>query len=118
MQVPRLALRLRTFLLKFEAPLQLADAQQALEAHRLAQQELAASPLFAALLQRALAVGNFLNWGSRLGAAGGFRLKSLRKLQVSGAAICVAKGLLAAGVRVLACLPACLLARCAPQGPG
>ncbi|GAB4818742.1 hypothetical protein N2152v2_005788 [Parachlorella kessleri] len=80
-QVLRLPERLRTFLLKFEAPLQLADAQFALQTHCRAQQELTNSRVFALLLERALAVGNFLNWGTRLGAAGGFRLKSLRKLQ-------------------------------------
>lgn len=43
-----------------------------------------ASQPLAAALQGALALGNFLNWGGRLGAAPGFRLKNLPKLQVCG----------------------------------
>ncbi len=37
----------------------------------------------AAALRGALALGNFLNWGGRLGAAPGFRLRNLPKLKVS-----------------------------------
>lgn len=36
----------------------------------------------AVVLQGTLALGNLLNWGGRLGAAPGFRLKNLPKLQV------------------------------------
>ena len=39
------------------------------------------SATLAAVLQLALALGNFLNWGTRLGAAPGFRLRNLPKLQ-------------------------------------
>jgi hypothetical protein len=42
-----------------------------------------ASRPLAAALQGALALGNLLNWGTRLGAAPGFRLKNLPKLQAS-----------------------------------
>lgn len=86
MQVPRLGPRLRTLLLKFEAPVQLTDARLALETHRLAQRELCSSQLFAAVLQCALAAGNYCNHGTRLGQAAGFRLRSLRKLQASARA--------------------------------
>lgn len=41
-----------------------------------------ASQPLAAVLQGALALGNYLNFGSRLGAAPGFRLGGLPKLQV------------------------------------
>ena len=54
--MPRLAARLRSFLFRFEAPHQLADARTALEVHAAAQRELGASPLFAAVLERVLAV--------------------------------------------------------------
>ena len=43
--------------------------------------ETRASAGLATALQGALALGNFLNWGGRLGAASGFRLKNLPKLQ-------------------------------------
>ena len=51
-------------------------------AHLATQAELRASACFQAVLAQALALGNFLNWGSRLGQAAGFRLKNLPKLQV------------------------------------
>ena len=50
--------------------------------HLAAQAELRISACFGAVLATALAAGNFLNWGGRLGQAAGFRLRSLTKLQV------------------------------------
>lgn len=108
-QIPRLPTRLRTFLLKFEAPQQLADATSVLEHHQKAQEELRTCQLFASVLRHGLAIGNFLNYGTRLGAAAGFRLKSLCKLQVGGR-----RGplLLACCVHVLAGL-----VHCSGKGP-
>lgn len=44
------------------------------------------SPTLEAVLAVALAAGNYLNHGSRLGAAAGFRLRSLNKLADSRSA--------------------------------
>lgn len=81
-QVPRIEARLTTYAFRFEAGAQLAEAAAVLRNHAQAQGELRASACFGALLALALALGNFLNWGSRLGQAAGFRLKNLVKLQV------------------------------------
>jgi hypothetical protein len=48
--------------------------------------QLRSSAAFRSALTSALAVGNFLNWGTRLGGASGFRLRNLAKLQVATAA--------------------------------
>lgn len=82
MQIPRVEARLTTFLTRFEAGQQLAEAKDVLEGHQAAHRELKGSPCMAAALQQALAIGNFLNWGTRLGLAAGFRLRNLPKLQV------------------------------------
>ena len=74
--------RLSTFLTRFEARQQLAEAKGILEGHQAAHRELKGSPCMAAALQETLAIGNFLNWGTRLGPAAGFRLRNLPKLQV------------------------------------
>eukprot|EP00891_Asterochloris_glomerata_P002244 jgi/Astpho2/2244/fgenesh1_pg.00040_%23_71_t len=81
MKVPRVLQRLTTFAARFETSTQLGDAEAVLRQHLAAQAELRASPCFAAALQLALAIGNFMNWGTRLGQAAGFRLKNLPKLQ-------------------------------------
>jgi hypothetical protein len=54
-----------------------------LQDHISACKELQSSPTFKQLLSATLAVGNFLNHGSRLGNAPGFRLKGLNKLHDS-----------------------------------
>ena len=59
----------------------MAEARAVLDTHHQAQQQLCSSPLFASTLRTLLAAGNFLNWGSRLGAAAGFRLRSLPRLE-------------------------------------
>lgn len=82
MQIPRVEARLSTFLSRFEARQQLAEAKGVLEGHQAAHRELKGSPCMAAALQETLAIGNFLNWGTRLGPAAGFRLRNLSKLQV------------------------------------
>ena len=48
-----------------------------------AHEQLRASTVFKAVLTTVLALGNFLNWGTRLGGAPGFRVKNLSKLQVN-----------------------------------
>ena len=83
MQIPRVQARLASFLVKFEGQDQLRFIGEALQMHLKAHAELKASPSFAAALEEALVLGNFLNHGSRLGQAAGFRLKNLPKLQVS-----------------------------------
>lgn len=85
-QVPRVKSRLSTFLTRFEARQQLAEAHNSLQGHQRAHQELRSSPCLAAALQHSLALGNFLNWGTRLGQAAGFRLRNLPKLQVTSQA--------------------------------
>lgn len=55
----------------------------AAQAHIAACKELSGSATFKQLLGATLAVGNFLNHGSRLGNAGGFRLRGLNKLHDS-----------------------------------
>jgi hypothetical protein len=81
-QVPRIQERLATFASSFEARAQLQEAVAVLQAHMAAYAELAGSGSFRAALTSALALGNFLNHGGRLGQAAGFRLKNLPKLQV------------------------------------
>ena len=88
MQVPRLEERLSTYASSFEAAQQLEEATAVLAVHAAAQAELRASKCFSAVLARTLALGNFLNWGSRLGQAPGFRLKNLPKLQVCAQSGC------------------------------
>ncbi|KAL0049978.1 hypothetical protein WJX82_001917 [Trebouxia sp. C0006] len=80
-KTPRVEARLSTFLTRFEAQQQLAEAKGILEGHQKAHQELKGSPCMAAALQLTLAMGNFLNWGTRLGQGAGFRLRNLPKLQ-------------------------------------
>jgi hypothetical protein len=82
MQAPRIEDRLGTYAACFEAEQQLEEAAAVAASHKAAQAELRASACFRAALARALALGNFLNWGGRLGGAAGFRLKNLPKLQV------------------------------------
>lgn len=83
MQIPRVEARLSTFLTRFEAQQQLAEAKGILEGHQAAHRELKGSPCMAAALEHSLSIGNFLNWGTRLGAVAGFRLRNLPKLQVT-----------------------------------
>ena len=82
-QIPRVRARLANFLVKFEGQENLGWIGEVLQMHLAAHAELRASPCFAAALSEALVLGNFLNHGSRLGQAAGFRLKNLPKLQVS-----------------------------------
>lgn len=54
-----------------------------LQDHIAASKELQTSPTFKLLLSVTLGLGNFVNHGSRLAPAGGFRLKTLNKLHDS-----------------------------------
>jgi hypothetical protein len=74
--------RLGAFQSSFETAAELRDAAAVLRAHQAAAAELRGSACFRAALRATLALGNFLNWGGRLGQAAGFRLKNLSKLQV------------------------------------
>lgn len=82
MQIPRVDSRLTTFLARFEAAALLNEARSIAVAHLQAQQQLRGSAALATVLELTLALGNFLNFGTRLGSAAGFRLKNLSKLQV------------------------------------
>ena len=84
LQVPRIEARLAAYTFRFEAGAQLSEAAGIARAHLAAQAELRGSACLGAALATALAAGNFLNWGGRLGQAAGFRLRSLPKLQVRG----------------------------------
>ncbi|KAA6421764.1 MAG: formin domain containing, partial [Trebouxia sp. A1-2] len=81
MKILRVEARLSTFLTRFEAQQQLAEARGILEGHQKAHEELKGSSCMAAALQLTLAMGNFLNWGTRLAQGAGFRLRNLPKLQ-------------------------------------
>ncbi len=79
-QIPGLSTCLNNLLFTMEASQQLADVRVILAHHSAVQCKLRSSATFAAALQGALVLGNFLNHGTRLGAARGFRLRNLRKL--------------------------------------
>ncbi|KAK9832732.1 hypothetical protein WJX81_005524 [Elliptochloris bilobata] len=81
MEVPRIEERLATIGARHEAVMALSEAGRTLEAHRAAVAEVGASKTLAAALALALAAGNVLNHGTRLGRAAGFRLRSLARLQ-------------------------------------
>lgn len=81
-QVPRVQERLATVTARHEAAAALREARRTLAAHQAAAAELSGSRTFAAALGLALAAGNFLNHGTRLGGAAAFRLRSLARLQV------------------------------------
>ncbi|KAF6256854.1 formin homology 2 domain-containing protein [Scenedesmus sp. NREL 46B-D3] len=83
MDVPRATPRLRAFALKFTAAEKAAEATAVFRDHISASKELQSSSTLKQLLAATLAVGNFLNHGSRLGNAPGFRLKGLNKLHDS-----------------------------------
>jgi hypothetical protein len=80
-QVPRAGERLATVAARHEAAAALREAGATLAAHRAAAAELGRSGTLAAALATALAAGNVLNHGTRLGRAAGFRLRSLARLQ-------------------------------------
>ncbi|KAI8466315.1 MAG: hypothetical protein J3K34DRAFT_460936 [Monoraphidium minutum] len=98
--VPGAAARLRCLSLRFTTEERRAEASAVYahdhspptslvhtqQDHVAAARELQESPTLDAALCVALAAGNFLNHGSRLGAAAGFRLRSLNKLADSRSA--------------------------------
>lgn len=80
--MPRARERIATVVARHEAVAALREAQRTLDAHRAAAAEVCGSTTLAAALTLALAAGNVLNHGTRLGDAAGFRLRSLGKLGV------------------------------------
>jgi len=80
MDVPALDARLRCCSYKFATPAKLQGACDVMQANMRAVTEMRSSHLFHRCLWAALDAGNFLNHGSRLGNAVGFRLKNLPKL--------------------------------------
>eukprot|EP00879_Flechtneria_rotunda_P013653 GHRR01014263.1.p1 GENE.GHRR01014263.1~~GHRR01014263.1.p1 ORF type:complete len:984 (+),score=468.20 GHRR01014263.1:955-3906(+) len=83
MRVPRASQRLRAMSLKFSVAEKVAEATAVFSDHIAACKELQSSRTFKQLLAAALAVGNFLNHGTRLGNAPGFRIKGLNKMHDS-----------------------------------
>ena len=81
-QVPRAEQRLAMVVARHETAEALQDARRTLDAHRAAAEEVCASGTLEAALTLALAAGNILNHGTRMGGAAGFRLRSLARLQV------------------------------------
>lgn len=79
--MPRIEERLSAFASSFEAEAALREAAAVLADHSAAAAELRGSGCFRDALRAVLALGNFLNWGGRLGQAAGFRLRNLPKLQ-------------------------------------
>lgn len=80
MSMDRCEARLRVFLLKFTTAEKNFEAHRIFTDHLRAMKELRTSEVFSSILRVVLAVGNYLNYGSRLGASAGFRLKNLTKL--------------------------------------
>eukprot|EP01025_Chloroclados_australasicus_P040382 TRINITY_DN4216_c0_g1_i1.p1 TRINITY_DN4216_c0_g1~~TRINITY_DN4216_c0_g1_i1.p1 ORF type:complete len:833 (-),score=101.21 TRINITY_DN4216_c0_g1_i1:1768-3951(-) len=80
-QIPRADTRLRTFHSMFVSLDRLSEVTKILEAHSQAMRQLQTSRVMRVVLQMILALGNFMNYGTRLGNAMGFRLKCLSKLQ-------------------------------------
>lgn len=85
MQVPDVRARLSALQVVLDAPSQVADVTCKLRTHGDAARQLRSSRAFASVLAHVLALGNFLNFGNaRVGNARGFRIRSLKKLQVRG----------------------------------
>ena len=83
LSVPNIETRMRTYLLKFTLIDQLDDLSKVVEAHTMACHEVMMSRIFLLLLRSALVLGNYMNHGTRLGSALGYRLSLLSKLKVS-----------------------------------
>eukprot|EP00884_Botryococcus_braunii_P014893 jgi/Botrbrau1/23404/Bobra.0051s0048.1 len=79
--IPRVEARLAGFRASFEAASLAGEASKLVEAHLEAQAQVRSSKGLAAALQLVLGLANFLNHGTRLGDAAGFRLKSLSRLK-------------------------------------
>lgn len=80
-QIPRAEARLTAFRARFDAAARVAEADKLVRVHLKAQAEVRSSRSLAAALQLVLALANFLNSGTRLGEAAGFRIKSLSRLK-------------------------------------
>ncbi|EFJ47096.1 hypothetical protein VOLCADRAFT_105316 [Volvox carteri f. nagariensis] len=91
MSVPAVEQRLRVYSYKFQTPHKLKSAKQAsgatgtrscvFAANLRAIEAMRTSPMFHRALRLARDAGNFMNFGTRLGNAIGFRLRALPKLQ-------------------------------------
>ncbi|PNH10553.1 Formin-like protein 13 [Tetrabaena socialis] len=81
MSVPAVEQRLRVYGYKFATPHKLNSAKQVFGANLRAIEAMRCSRMFRRALRLALAAGNFMNHGSRLGNAVGFRLRALPKMQ-------------------------------------
>lgn len=81
--VPRYVVRTRCMLLRATFTERVGELNEAVQCVGAAAKQIRVSPLLRVLLQQALALGNFLNGGSAKGAAWGFKLTSLDKLQAA-----------------------------------
>eukprot|EP01025_Chloroclados_australasicus_P042860 TRINITY_DN4558_c0_g1_i5.p1 TRINITY_DN4558_c0_g1~~TRINITY_DN4558_c0_g1_i5.p1 ORF type:complete len:1620 (+),score=228.53 TRINITY_DN4558_c0_g1_i5:277-5136(+) len=79
-QIPRVEERLKTYQKKFLIQEKLGETRTVLDTHSVAMRQLQTSRMFRLILQGVLAIGNFMNYNTRLGNAAGFKLKNLSKL--------------------------------------
>jgi polyhydroxyalkanoate synthesis regulator phasin len=80
MKIPRLKERLETWLFKLNLSKSLAETQPDMLIVLSAVQQLSTSAKWKQILQVILAVGNYLNGGTKKGGIYGFKIKSLNKL--------------------------------------
>ncbi|KAK3282359.1 hypothetical protein CYMTET_9917 [Cymbomonas tetramitiformis] len=80
MQVDRLKPKLSALRHRFKLEMQFGEVATTLQAHQEACQQLRNSELFHGVLASTLHIGNFMNYGTRLGAAGGYMVPVLVKL--------------------------------------
>jgi len=79
--VPNIETRMNSYLLKFTMRSQFDDLKAVIDAHTLGICGIKMSRTFLTLLRGTLVLGNYMNYGGRLGGAAGFRLNLLPKLQ-------------------------------------
>lgn len=87
LKVPRVGDRLTVLSQSFSARTELLEVVSILRAYLAACKEVRASRCLATTLAVVLGAGNFLNCGSRLGNAAGFRFSILRKLESTRASL-------------------------------
>ncbi|KXZ42876.1 hypothetical protein GPECTOR_113g288 [Gonium pectorale] len=80
MSIPNADQRLKVYGYKFKLPSLIDKARQAYAANLRAIEAMRTSPMFRRALRLAVSAGNFLNYGTRMGNAVGFRLRVLPKL--------------------------------------
>ena len=81
LEIPNIESRMKTYLLKFTLFDQLEDLKKVVQAHTMAVHEVKMSRSFLMLLRSTLVLGNYLNHGTRLGGALGYRMSVLSKLK-------------------------------------